>query len=214
MQTIHRTFVRTPKPKTVMKAVFLILLHATIGIEIAYCFQGIGARQPRHHVLWMELSSRLLMLTGQRRSSPRTALTAKLWDRLAIEEDLEPNWYLLNCVAGLEMDLLKQCRDACADLPDAIKFVVPTEKKTRSHGANRMVTEPKVKYQGYVFAKLRLCSDVYERIQALDLCRSWMGTVNQKGARYDMKTQCSLSDNAVTFNPATLTCYSWLWLRQ
>lgn len=89
----------------------------------------------------------------------------KLWDRLEIEEDEEPFWYLLNCVAGLEIDLLRQCREICQNLPDAIKFVVPTEIKTRSHGANRMVTETKVKYQGYVFAKLRLSPDVYEAIQ-------------------------------------------------
>jgi len=110
-----------------------------------------------------------------------TRLEAKLWDRLEIEEDEEPMWYLLNCIAGLELDLLNQCRAKCADMPDAIKFVVPTELKTRSHGANRMVTETKVKYQGYVFAKLRLCPEVYEAIQQLDLCRSWMGTVNHKG---------------------------------
>jgi len=117
----------------------------------------------------------------QRHAPTATSLSAKLWDRLQVEEDPEPYWYLLNCVAGLELDLLKQCRDACEDLPDCVKFVVPTEKKTRSHGANRMVTETKVKYQGYVFAKLRLCAEVYETIQSLDLCRSWMGTVNHKG---------------------------------
>ena len=92
----------------------------------------------------------------------------KLWDRLQVEEDEEPFWYLINCVAGLEMDLLRQCREACKDLPDendVIKFVVPTEIKTRSHGANKMVTETKVKYQGYVFAKLRLCPETYEAIQ-------------------------------------------------
>jgi transcription antitermination factor NusG len=110
-----------------------------------------------------------------------TRLSAKLWDRLEIEEDDEPFWYLLNCVAGLELDLLNQCRAKCGDMPDALKFVVPTERKTRSHGANRMVTETKVKYPGYVFAKLRLCPQVYEAIQELDLCRSWMGTVNHKG---------------------------------
>ena len=110
-----------------------------------------------------------------------TRLSAKLWDRLEIEEDEEPFWYLLNCIAGLELDLLNQCRAKCNDMPDALKFVVPTERKTRSHGANRMVTETKVKYQGYVFAKLRLCPEVYEAIQQLDLCRSWMGTVNHKG---------------------------------
>ena len=92
-------------------------------------------------------------------------LRDKLWDRLEIEEDEEPFWYLLNCVAGLELDLLRQCRKVCEGMPDAIKFVVPTETKTRSHGANRMVTEEKVKYQGYVFAKLRLSPDVYEAVQ-------------------------------------------------
>ena len=92
-------------------------------------------------------------------------LKAKLWDRLQIEEDEEPMWYLLNCVAGLEMDLLRQCRQRCEGMEDVVKFVVPTEKKTRSHGAKRMVTETKVKYQGYVFAKLRLCPETYEAIQ-------------------------------------------------
>lgn len=94
---------------------------------------------------------------------------------------LEPFWYLLNCIAGLEIDLMRQCRQACQEMPDAVKFVVPTETKTRSHGANRMVTEEKVKYPGYVFAKLRLCPEVYEAVQSLDLCRSWMGTINRKG---------------------------------
>ena len=89
-----------------------------------------------------------------------TCLQAKLWDRLEIEEDEEPHWYLLNCIAGLELYLLKQCQEKCGDMPDALKFVVPTEKKMWSHGANQMVTKTKVKYQGYIFAKLRLSTSV------------------------------------------------------
>jgi transcription antitermination factor NusG len=120
-------------------------------------------------------------------TSPTLLFASKLWDRLQIEEDDEPMWYLLNCVATNEIDLLRQCRQVFANMDDptiqndVIKFVVPIEKKTRSHGANKMVTETKVKYPGYVFAKLRLCPIVYETIQGLDLCRSWMGTVNHKG---------------------------------
>jgi transcription antitermination factor NusG len=117
----------------------------------------------------------------QHRGTSTSLAANKLWDRLQIEEDEEPMWYLLNCVAGLEIDLLRQCRMACEEMPDAYKFVVPTEIKTRSHGASRMVTEVKVKYLGYVFAKIRLCPEVYEALQELDLCRSWMGTVNHKG---------------------------------
>lgn len=106
----------------------------------------------------------------------------KLWDRLGIEEDEEPMWYLINCVATTELDLMRMCRMATADMTeDAVKFVVPLETKTRSHGAKKMVTEKIVKYPGYVFAKLRLCREVYEAIQNLDLCRSWMGTINHKG---------------------------------
>jgi transcription antitermination factor NusG len=112
-----------------------------------------------------------------------SALFDKLWQRLEIEEDEAPLWYILNCIAGLEFDLLRQCRERCSDMEDVVKFVVPIEKQTRSHGPNRIVTDTKVKYQGYVFAKLRLCEDVYEAIQGLDLCRSWMGTVNRKGYR-------------------------------
>lgn len=89
----------------------------------------------------------------------------KLWNRMQIEEDPEPMWYVLNCVAGLEIDLLRQCRQRCEDMEDAEKFVVPTVSSTRSHGANRMVTDTKVKYQGYVFAKLRLCPETYMAIQ-------------------------------------------------
>ncbi|KAL3910556.1 MAG: hypothetical protein SGILL_007648, partial [Bacillariaceae sp.] len=110
-----------------------------------------------------------------------TRLFGDLWDRMEIEEDEEPQWYLLNCVATLELDLLSQCRHKCAGMPDIVKFVVPTVTKTRSHGAKRMVRDVKVKYQGYVYAKLRLTRETYVAIQEIDLCRSWMGTINMKG---------------------------------
>jgi hypothetical protein len=90
---------------------------------------------------------------------------AKMWERLQIEEDEEPMWYLLNCVAGLEMDLLRQCRQRCEGMEDVVKFVLPMTQKIRSHGANRMVTETKTQYQGYVFAKLRLCAETYHAVQ-------------------------------------------------
>lgn len=112
-----------------------------------------------------------------------TSLQASLWDRLQIEEDDEPHWYLLNCIAGLELDLLRQCRDRCGDMEGVVKFVVPMESLTRSHGANRMLTEHMTKYQGYVFANLRLDAETYNAIQELDLCRSWMGNVNYKGSK-------------------------------
>ena len=118
---------------------------------------------------------------------PRRLTTSRLfvdlWDRMDIDEDDEPYWYLLNCIAGLEIDLLRQVRQKAEKLPaeDVVKFVVPTVVKTRSHGANRMVSETKVKYLGYVFAKLRLTKQTYQTIKNLDLCRSWMGTINIKG---------------------------------
>jgi transcription antitermination factor NusG len=103
-----------------------------------------------------------------------------------LEEDEEPMWYLLNCIATQELDLLRQCRARCQQFLESgevVKFVVPIERSIRSHGANRMVTDTKVAYPGYVFAKLKLCEPVYEAIQELDLCRSWMGTVHRKGTR-------------------------------
>lgn len=115
--------------------------------------------------------------------SSSVVLSAKAWSRLGVEDDTEPYWYIINCQAGLEQDLLRQCREKLNDHPDVVKFIVPTTRLTRSHGANKMVTETKVKYLGYVFAKLRLCEDIYEAIQELDHCRSWMGTVNHKGYR-------------------------------
>ena len=84
---------------------------------------------------------------------------------MEIEQDEEPMWYVLNCVAGLEVDLLRQCRQRCDGMEDVEKFVVPMISNVRSHGANRMVKDTKVKYQGYVFAKLRLCPETYEAIQ-------------------------------------------------
>jgi len=136
-------------------------------------------------------------------SRPRASRTSRLfvdlWERMEIDEDDEPYWYLLNCVAGLEIDLLRQVRQVAEKLPkeDVIKFVVPTEVKTRSHGANRMVQETKVKYQGYVFAKLRLTKQTYESIKKIDLCRSWMGTINIKGHRKLPPAPVPLSDEEI-----------------
>jgi hypothetical protein len=65
-------------------------------------------------------------------------------------------------------------------MEDVVKFVVPMESLTRSHGPNRMLTEYMTKYQGYVFANLRLSAKTYNAIQGLDLCRSWMGNVNYR----------------------------------
>eukprot|EP00537_Pseudo-nitzschia_pungens_P008034 CAMPEP_0172369778 /NCGR_PEP_ID=MMETSP1060-20121228/34452_1 /TAXON_ID=37318 /ORGANISM="Pseudo-nitzschia pungens, Strain cf. cingulata" /LENGTH=728 /DNA_ID=CAMNT_0013094831 /DNA_START=64 /DNA_END=2250 /DNA_ORIENTATION=+ len=129
-----------------------------------------------------------------------TRLFVDTWDRMEIEEDDQPYWYLLNCVAGLEMDLLRQVKQLAEDvLPkkDVVKFVVPTVTKTRSHGANRMVRETKVKYQGYVFAKLRLTKETYEPIRKMDLCRSWMGTINMKGYKKLPPAPLPLSDEEI-----------------
>ncbi|KAL7536269.1 hypothetical protein ACHAXR_007035 [Thalassiosira sp. AJA248-18] len=115
-----------------------------------------------------------------------TALHGKLWKRLETEED-DPadgtSWYLINCVAGVELDLLNQCRHVCEHFPksDVEKFVVPTERHLRSHGDKKKVVDVKVRYPGYVFCKIRLIEDVYEILQNLELARSWMGTVNRKG---------------------------------
>lgn len=104
---------------------------------------------------------------------------------MEIEEDEEKMWYCLNCVAGMEIDLLRQCRQRCEGMDDVEKFVVPMMTAVRSHGANRMVKDTKVKYQGYVFAKLRLCPETYETIQGeanqIDRdegCRSFFALMN------------------------------------
>ena len=141
-----------------------------------------------------------LLVTGDREgcsafqlSSPSSITTrttvvmrGKMWKRLEIEEDDitdGTSWYLINCVAGLELDLLNQARQVCADFPlsDVEKFVVPTERHLRSHGDKRKVVDVKVRYPGYVFCKIRLVENVYETLQSLELARSWMGTINRKG---------------------------------
>jgi transcription antitermination factor NusG len=93
------------------------------------------------------------------------------------------SWYLINCIAGVEFDLLNQCREVTKHFStkDVEKFVVPTERHLRSHGDKKKVVDVKVRYPGYVFCKIRLCEDVYETLQELEYARSWMGTVNRKG---------------------------------
>ncbi|KAL9181209.1 hypothetical protein ACHAXT_010014 [Thalassiosira profunda] len=133
-----------------------------------------------------------------------TALHGKLWKRLQIEEDdpaMGTSWYLINCVAGVELDLLNQCRYVCEEkgfpTTDVEKFVVPTERHLRSHGDKKKVVDVKVRYPGYVFCKMRLVEDVYEVLQELELCRSWMGTVNRKGHKKLPPAPLPLSDEEV-----------------
>lgn len=119
-------------------------------------------------------------------SSSTTALLGKVWDKLEIDEDPkgEHFWYMLNCVAGGELELLAQLKKTQSTMnqDDVLKFVVPQERKLRSHGT-RNVVDVKALYPGYVFAHLRLCAEVYETIQQIPLCRSWMGTVHMKGMK-------------------------------
>lgn len=108
----------------------------------------------------------------------------KAWDGLDIEESDEMEWYLINCIAGLEMDLLEQCRHACRNFPktDVDRFAVPTIREARSHG-KRNVVEDLVLFPGYVFARIRLYEDVYEEISDLVNTRSWMGIQRRKGMK-------------------------------
>lgn len=175
-----------------MSLLFIVSLRLNSNFVLSW--QVLPVKYPKYSSQTLSLRRQSLQIITRHhdhdrsiKTSPTLLFAGKLWDRLQIEEDDEPMWYLLNCVATNEIDLLRQCRQVFANMDDpsikkdVIKFVVPIEKKTRSHGANKMVTETKVKYPGYVFAKLRLCPIVYETIQGLDLCRSWMGTVNHKG---------------------------------
>mmetsp|Transcript_8805 Transcript_8805/g.16075 ORF Transcript_8805/g.16075 Transcript_8805/m.16075 type:complete len:740 (-) Transcript_8805:72-2291(-) len=133
-----------------------------------------------------------------------TALHGKLWKRLEIEEDGPEDgtsWYLINCIAGVEKDLLNQIRYVCEQknfpITDVEKFVVPTERHLRSHGDKKKVVDVKVRYPGYVFCKIRLIEDVYETLQELELARSWMGTVNKKGHKKLPPAPLPLNDDEV-----------------
>ncbi len=131
-----------------------------------------------------------------------TKLYGKLWDKLGIPEDIVnwdevdeeelyddededdrgPYWYVMNCVAGLELELFEQALSVQRKLPDLIQKVrVPTEKTIKSFGTKRHVVEDRVLYPGYVFLKMFLTEQTYEPLQQLPLCRSWMGTINRKG---------------------------------
>jgi transcription antitermination factor NusG len=138
-------------------------------------------------LLNIQIQNSNLVLTRSATSS--TILNGKLWDKLQIDPDPmdePPQWYLMNCVAGLEFDLLAQAKHVTRNLdPNLIlKLTVPTERKIRSHGKTQNVVEMKSRYPGYVFCKMYLCPETYEPLQSLELCRSWMaGTVNQKGYR-------------------------------
>jgi len=132
-------------------------------------------------------------------SSSSTTLFGKLWDGIETVESDQVEWYLLNCVAGLEKDLLAQCREMCKDYPktDIVRFAVPTIREARSHG-KRNVVEDIVLYPGYVFAQLRLCEEVYEEISSLITCRSWMGTQRRQGHRRLPSVPLPLSPEEIT----------------
>jgi transcription antitermination factor NusG len=167
----------------------LVALLLSIGSSNAFLFQP--SASVKSNLLRSPDDPHQVMRAVER--TP-TALQGKLWDRLEIEEDPEPMWYLLNCIATQELDLLRLCRARCGHMEDVVKFVVPVGKATRSHGPNRIVTDTKPRYQGYVFGKLRLCPEVYEGVQDLDLCRSWMGTVHRKGYRKLPPSPVALSE--------------------
>lgn len=133
----------------------------------------------------------------------KSVLYGKLWDKLGIEPDPmeeDAGWYVMNCVAGLEMELLAQAKHVTKDIPKELveKIVVPTERKLRSHGKKQNVVEVKVRYPGYCFVKMRCCAETYEPLQQLPLCRSWMaGTVNQSGYKKLPPAPIALSDDEV-----------------
>lgn len=144
-------------------------------------------------------------LANSRASSPTpTALYGKLWDKLQIEPDTmedEPGWYVMNCVAGSEKDLLGQAKHVTRNIPPELieKLSVPTDRHLRSHGKKQKVVEVRVMYPGYCFVKMRCCAETYEVLQELPLCRSWMaGTVNQKGYKKLPPAPICLSDEEVS----------------
>src|SRR5210317_1428447 len=165
---------------------YLILLATTT----ATAFQLSPTRiSSRHHASSLTSDDKRAIGSPIRTVHPSssTSLNGKLWKRLHIEED-DPevdgtSWYLINCVAGVELDLLAQARIVCEHFPESVveKFVVPTTRHLRSHGDKKKVVDVRVRYPGYLFCKIALTEDVYETLQELDLCRSWMGTVNRKG---------------------------------
>lgn len=116
---------------TIIRAIFILtLLQQTLAFQVLY--------NP-HHAVYSPYT----------RTRTPTALYGKLWDKLQIEPDTmddEPGWYVMNCVAGLEMDLLAQAKHVTKDLPPELieKIVVPTERKLRSHGSTQKVVEMKV----------------------------------------------------------------------
>lgn len=174
--------------------------RSTIIVVLGFAFPFVDAFAPKKTVSWSpyQPTNRVLPNYGKDNSRfPSVCLADKAWDRIGLEEDPEPYWYLLNCVVGLERELLDQCRTLCEDMPDAHRFIVPIERKTRSHGANRMVTESKVKYPGYVFAKMRLCPEIYEALSGLDLMRTFMGTVHRKGFKKLPPIPAALSEEEV-----------------
>jgi len=177
-----------------MRLHHLALAALTAAVHTSSAFQIAPARNVKNTWTKPTLAS----------ASTGTALYGKLWDKLQIEPDTmedDPAWYVMNCVAGCEQDLLGQAKHVTRDMSlDLIeKIVVPTERKLRSHGKTKKVVEVKVMYPGYVFVKMRACAETYEPLQELLLCRSWMaGTVNKKGYKKLPPAPICLSDEEVS----------------
>eukprot|EP00566_Odontella_aurita_P004898 CAMPEP_0113545094 /NCGR_PEP_ID=MMETSP0015_2-20120614/11072_1 /TAXON_ID=2838 /ORGANISM="Odontella" /LENGTH=771 /DNA_ID=CAMNT_0000445425 /DNA_START=15 /DNA_END=2330 /DNA_ORIENTATION=- /assembly_acc=CAM_ASM_000160 len=132
-----------------------------------------------------------------------TSLGGKLWDKLGIESDDpgEYHWYVINCIATMELQLLQQVKRAAAEMPPRDrkyikKLTVPTQRSLRSHGPKNVV-DVKALYPGYVFCQIRLCPETYEPLQRCPLTRSWMGTVHMKGMRKLPVIPVSLNDDEV-----------------
>ena len=167
-------------------AAALLTLGSNGGASVVSAFQ-----QPTS-------SSNFLRRAGSSSLQIQTALHGKAWDKLGIEEDDDFYWYCINCIAGSEIELLAQCKKIQPELSesDCRKFVVPQERQLRSHGQKNVV-DVKALYPGYVFAHLRLCPETYEKIQAIPLTRSWMGTVHMKGMRRLPVIPVALNDDEI-----------------
>jgi len=98
---------------------------------------------------------------------------------MSIEADEEAGWYIVQCIAGTETNVMSQLKDVVPKTPGAMdsieKFCVPTRLAGNSRMSKVFTTE-QVLYPSYIFVNMKLNSLTYTAITCVQRVSSFVGT--------------------------------------
>ncbi|GMI12417.1 hypothetical protein TrVE_jg10368 [Triparma verrucosa] len=96
-----------------------------------------------------------------------------------IEEDEEPGWYICQCIAGTETNVMAQLKAVVPKTPGAMSSIERFHVPTRLAGNSRMskvFTSEQVLYPSYIFVNMKLNSLTYTAIRSVSRVSSFVGT--------------------------------------